>query len=472
MIDHLRDRGLGVDAVCRALDLSPSTYFARKKRPKSARRLRDGTLMPLVEEIHAESGGACGTRRITRALRPKDVDVARCTVERLMVELGLEDVIRGWRRRTTVPEPSAPRPPDLVDRDFTANRPDRLWVADMTYVRTWPGWAYVAFVLDVHSRMNADWQVANPMRTELPLDALEMALWQRRFKKDPGLIHHSDRGSQYVSIRYTDRLADIGACASVGSVADSHDNAMAEALNGTFKAELTEMQGPWKDGDQAERAIFHWITWHSEEPLHPALDYVPLRTARRVRASLLAEPGASPAVRLNHQDRTLRNSGQLKSPGNCRSAPAGPQNTPGNCKIPPDRARSDGVPGNEPARTQEHPRPGPIEDRVHDLPHRIAALEPADGTVPVLPGREHRLDQRPPPVRHVALVRLAFTHPTDPSRPPAPDRHVPTPPTPSGDTRTTHRALSELPLQGEDGPWRLTSFDSGCTVIYGRCAMT
>ncbi|MEV6011973.1 IS3 family transposase [Streptomyces sp. NPDC051976] len=275
VIDHLRDTGLGVDPVCRVLELSPSTYFARKKRPKSARRLRDEQLMPLIEQVHAESGGTYGARRITRALRRKGHEVARCTVERLMAELGLEGVIRGRRRRTTVPEPSAPRPPDLVDRDFTASRPDQLWVADMTYVRTWSGWAYVAFVLDVYSRMIVGWQVANHMRTELPLEALEMALWRRRIKKDSGLVHHSDRGSQYVSIRYTDRLADIGASASVGSVADSYDNAMAEALNGTFKAELIEMQGPWKDVEQVERAIFQWITWYNEERLHSALDYVP-----------------------------------------------------------------------------------------------------------------------------------------------------------------------------------------------------
>ncbi|WP_329138163.1 IS3 family transposase [Streptomyces sp. NBC_01476] len=275
VIDHLRDRGLGVDPVCRVLELSPSTYFARKKRPKSARRLRDEQFMPLIEQVHAESGGTYGARRITRALRRKGHEVARCTVERLMAELGLEGVIRGRRRRTTVPEPSAPRPPDLVDRDFTASRPDQLWVADMTYVRTWSGWAYVAFVLDVYSRMIVGWQVANHMRTELPLEALEMALWRRRIKKDSGLVHHSDRGSQYLSIRYTGRLADIGASASVGSVADSYDNAMAEALNGTFKAELIEMQGPWKDVEQVERAIFQWITWYNEERLHSALDYVP-----------------------------------------------------------------------------------------------------------------------------------------------------------------------------------------------------
>ncbi|MGX4695237.1 IS3 family transposase [Streptomyces sp. JNUCC 63] len=178
------------------MTLSPSTYFARKKRPKSARRLRDEQLMPLIERVHTESGGTYGARRITRALRREGVVVARCTVERLMAELGLEGVIRGQRRRTTIPEPSAPRPPDLVDRDFTASRPDQLWVADMTYVRTWSGWVYVAFVLDVFSRTIVGWQVAHHMRTELPLDALEMALWRRRIKKDSGLVHHSD--SEYV----------------------------------------------------------------------------------------------------------------------------------------------------------------------------------------------------------------------------------------------------------------------------------
>jgi transposase InsO family protein len=294
VINHLCESGLGVGPVCRELDLSESAYYARKKRPKSARQLRDEQLMPLIEEIHDESGGTCGARRITRALRRKGVDVARCTVERLMAELEIEGVIRGRRRRTTIPEPSAPRPPDLVDRDFTASGPDQLWVADMTYVRTWSGWAYVAFVLDVYSRMIVGWQVADHMRTELPLDALEMALWRRRIKKDSGLIHHSDRGSQHVSIRYTERLADAGASASVGSVADSYDNAMAEALNGTFKAELIEMQGPWRDFEQVERAIFQWVTWYNEERLHSALDYVPpAEYERDFRRSLEEEPQAA-----------------------------------------------------------------------------------------------------------------------------------------------------------------------------------
>ncbi|BBJ37544.1 hypothetical protein SSPO_002620 [Streptomyces antimycoticus] len=175
MIDSLKEDGFGVGPVCRVLGWSESAYYARKKRPKSAGRLRDEQLMPLIEQVHTASGGTYGARRITRALRRMGVDVARCTVERLMRELGLEGVIRGQRRRTTVPEPSAPRPPDLVDRDFTASRPDQLWMADMTYVRTRSGWAYVAFVLDVYSRMIVGWQVANHMRTEL-----RWTLWRWR----------------------------------------------------------------------------------------------------------------------------------------------------------------------------------------------------------------------------------------------------------------------------------------------------
>ncbi|MFD3637290.1 IS3 family transposase, partial [Streptomyces sp. NPDC058664] len=188
MIDHLRD-GFGGDPVCRVLELSPSTYFARRTRPKSARRLRDEELIPLVTAIWEDSGRTYGARRITRALFRAGHRVARCTVERLTSELGIEGIIRGRRRRTTIPEPSAPRPPDLVNRQFEAERPNQLWLADLTYVRTWSGWVYVAFVLDVYSRRIVGWEVADHMRTDLPLDALEMALWRQRIKKDADLIH-------------------------------------------------------------------------------------------------------------------------------------------------------------------------------------------------------------------------------------------------------------------------------------------
>lgn len=274
MIDHLRE-GFGVDSVCRVLDLSPSTYFARKTRPKSARRLRDEELIPLVTAAWEGSGRTCGARRVTCALVRAGHAVARRTVERLTRELGIEGVIRGQRRRATVPEPTAPRPPDLVNRRFAAERPNQLWLADLTYIRTWSGWVYVAFVLDAYSRRIVGWQAATHMRTDLPLDALEMALWRQKIKKDAGLIHHSGRGLQYVSIRYTERLSEAGASASVGSVADSYDNAMAEALNGTFKAELIKHQGPWRDFEEVERAVFQWVAGYNGERLHSALGYLP-----------------------------------------------------------------------------------------------------------------------------------------------------------------------------------------------------
>ncbi|WP_311775244.1 IS3 family transposase [Streptomyces spectabilis] len=215
--------------MCRSRHSTP-----RRRRPKSARRQRDEQLIDHIRRIHGASGEIYGARRIHRQLRREGIIAARCTVERLMREDGLEGVIRGQRRRTTIPEPSVPRPPDLVSRRFTAIRPNQLWVADLTYIRTRAGWVYVAFVLDMYSRMIVGWQLAT-------------------------LIHHSDRGSQYVSIPYGERLIESGATASVGSVADSYDNAMAEALNGSFKTELIEHQGPWRDADQVERAVVQWI---------------------------------------------------------------------------------------------------------------------------------------------------------------------------------------------------------------------
>lgn len=185
----------------------------------------------------------------------------------------IEGVVRGRRRRTTIVEAAAARPADLVNRQFTAARPNALWVADLTYVRTFTGWVYVAFVLDVFSRRIVGWQIANHLRTDLPLDALEMALWAR--KPDSGLIHHSDRGCQYLSIRYSGRLDQAGAAPSVGSVADSFDNAMAEALNGTFKAELIEPRGPWRDLRHVEHELARWIGWYNHTRLHSSIGNIP-----------------------------------------------------------------------------------------------------------------------------------------------------------------------------------------------------
>ena len=281
---------VGVDPVCRVLELSPTAYFARKKRPKSARRLRDEQLMPLIEEIHGSPGRPAGPGGSLASCDARVHEVARCAAERLMAELGMEGVIRGGRCRTTVPEPTAPRPPDLVDGDLTACRPDRSWAADTAYVRPGPAGHTWRSSWTTCSRVIVGWQVANHTRTELPLQALEMAL-REKTKKHSGLIHHSDRGSQYVSIRYTERLAEVGASASVGSVADSYDNAMAEALNGTFKAELIEHQGPWQDFDEVERAVFQWVAWYNGERLHSALGYVP---PDEYEQAYWAQPGEAP----------------------------------------------------------------------------------------------------------------------------------------------------------------------------------
>jgi putative transposase len=272
MIDDHKER-FGVEPICRVLEVPPSTYYAQKKHQPSTRQRRDEVLLGHIRRIHQDNYGVYGARRITAALRREGIEVAPCTVERLMRRSGLQGVIRGGRRRTTIPEPAAPRPPDLVNRRFTASRPNRMWVADLTYVRTWTGWVYVAFVLDVYSRMIVGWQLAGHLRTDLPLDALEMALYQRHVHKGQ-LIHHSDRGCQYTSIRYAERLTEAGIAPSVGSVADSYDNAMAEALNGTFKAELIDRQ-TWRDRDQVERAVVRWVGWYNHTRLHGEIGHIP-----------------------------------------------------------------------------------------------------------------------------------------------------------------------------------------------------
>jgi putative transposase len=281
VIDHLRDR-FGVEPVCRVLDLCPGTYYGRKRRPASARAQRDAVLLQQIIDVHEANYGVYGVRRVHKQLQRQGIAVARCTVQRLMRQHGLEGVRRGGKKRTTIADATAPRPPDLVNRRFTADRPDQLWLADITYVRTWEGWVYVAFVLDAYSRRIVGWQLADHLRTDLPLDALEMAIWQRDRDRPPGrqrpepgsLIHHSDRGCQYVSFRYATHLADLGVVASVGSVADSYDNAMAEALNGTFKAELIHRQ-TWRTRDQVEYAIVEWIGWYNNRRLHSAIGNVP-----------------------------------------------------------------------------------------------------------------------------------------------------------------------------------------------------
>jgi len=214
-IDANRDR-YGVEPICEVLPVAPSTYHAARQRPPSARRRRDQELKVEIARIHAEHLGVYGARKVWRQLHREGIGVARCTVERLMGELGLEGVRRGKARRTTTPDRTAPWPADLVERDFSAARPNQLWVADLTYVATWSGFVYVAFIIDAFSRFLVGWQASRSLRTDLALDALEMAIWRRQAQLD-GLVHHSDRGSQYLAIRYTERLAEAGAVTSVGS---------------------------------------------------------------------------------------------------------------------------------------------------------------------------------------------------------------------------------------------------------------
>jgi putative transposase len=220
-IDANRDR-FGVEPICKVLPIAPSTYYAASRRPASARAVRDTKLKGEITRVHAEQFGVYGARKVWRQLGREGICVARCTVERLMGELHLQGVRRGKTRRTTTPDAAAPRPADLVDRDFSATRPNQLWVADLTYVATWSGFVYVAFIIDAFSRFLVGWQASWSLRTDLALDALEMAIWRRQAGLE-GLVHHSDRGGQYLSIRYTERLAEAGAVTSVGSRGDSFD---------------------------------------------------------------------------------------------------------------------------------------------------------------------------------------------------------------------------------------------------------
>jgi putative transposase len=234
-IDAHRER-FGVEPICRALQFAPRTYWAAKARPVSVRCQRDEELGPEIGRVHRENFGVYGADKVWAQLNREGHRVARCTVERLMRELKLQGAVRGKKHRTTIADDVAVRPRDLVDRNFTAPAPNRLWVADLTYVRTWSGFVYVAFVTDVYSRMIVGWQASRSLRTDLALDALEQAIWSRhRAGHDlDGLVHHSDRGGQYLAIRYTERLAANGVVNSVGSRGDSYDNALAESFNGLY----------------------------------------------------------------------------------------------------------------------------------------------------------------------------------------------------------------------------------------------
>ena len=272
-IDGHKDR-FGVEPICRVLPIAPSADHAANHRPASARAVRDTKLKAEIARVHAEHFGGYGARKVWRQLHREGIAVARCTVERLMGELGLEGVRRGKPHRTTTPDAAAARPVDLVERDFTATRPNQLWVADLTYVATWSGFVYVALVIDAFSRFLVGWQASRSLRTDLALDALEMAIWRRQAELD-GLVHHSDRGSQYLSIRYTERLAEAGAVTSVGSVGDSYDNALAETIIGLYKTELIRRRGPWKGIDEVEYATLEWVDWFNHRRLLEPIGHLP-----------------------------------------------------------------------------------------------------------------------------------------------------------------------------------------------------
>jgi len=269
----------GVEPICKALQVAPSGYHlhaARQKNPAlhSARARRDDVLMPEVRRVWEVNLEVYGADKVWRQMNREGIQVARCTVERLMGRLGLEGARRGKTVRTTIPDKSAPCPLDRVNRQFTATRPNQLWVSDFTYVSTWQGWLYVAFVIDVFARRIVGWRVSSSMRTDFVLDALEQALYARQPERNDALIHHSDRGSQYVSIRYTERLAESGIEPSVGSKGDSYDNALAETINGLYKTELIHKRAPWKSREAVELATLEWVSWFNHHRLLESIGYV------------------------------------------------------------------------------------------------------------------------------------------------------------------------------------------------------
>ena len=278
-IDEHREM-YGVEPICEMLPIAPSTYYLHKlqerdptKRCKRAKR--DERLCEEIRRVHKENYGVYGVRKVWRQLIREKKPVARCTVARLMRKLELRGVVRGRSFKTTIPDEEATRPLDLVERDFSASRPNELWVSDLSYVATWRGFAYVAFVIDVYARTIVGWRVSSTLRTDLALDALEQALHMRERDSEETLVHHSDRGSQYLSIRYTERLADAGIEPSVGSRGDSYDNALAESVIGLYKTEVIRKRGPWRSVDEVEYATLEWVHWYNTKRLLGPIGHLP-----------------------------------------------------------------------------------------------------------------------------------------------------------------------------------------------------
>ena len=291
--DHRR--AYGVEPICEVLPIAPSTYHthaARRADPSRlpARAKRDAGLMPEIARVFEENFQVYGVRKVWRQLRREGREVARCTVGRLMRTMGLQGVVRGKPVRTTISDKAAPCPLDHVNRQFKAPRPNALWVSDFTYVATWAGFVYVAFVIDTFARRIVGWRVSRTAHASFVLDALEQALHDRRPLHRAGLVHHSDRGSQYVSIKYTERLAEAGIEPSVGSVGDSYDNALAETINGLYKAEVIHRRGPWRSFEAVEFATLVWVDWFNHRRLLEPIGNIPPAEAEDRYYAMLEPP--------------------------------------------------------------------------------------------------------------------------------------------------------------------------------------
>ena len=290
--DHRR--AYGVEPICKVLPIAPSTYHdhvAKRVDPTklSARAKRDRALRPEIRRVFKENFEVYGARKVWRQLGREGIPVARCTVERLMADLGLQGAIRGKPVRTTISDKAAPCPLDHVNRRFHAPAPNLLWLSDFTYVSTWSGFVYVAFVIDAYARRIVGWRVSRTAHANFVLDALEQALHERRPVHRAGLVHHSDRGSQYVSIKYTERLAEAGIEPSVGSVGDSYDNALAETINGLYKAEVIHRRGPWRSFEAVEFATLTWVDWFNNRRLLEPIGNIPPAEAEARFYAMLGE---------------------------------------------------------------------------------------------------------------------------------------------------------------------------------------
>ncbi len=268
----------GVEPICRQIQIAPSSYYEHKARERDPGRLsdrikRDKALECDIQRVWKNNFKVYGANKIWRQMLREGIRVARCTVERLMKKLEIQGIRRGKKCWTTIADDLLDRPTDKVKRQFVAARPNQLWVADITFVATWTGFVYVAFITDVFARCIVGWRVSRSLRTDMVLDALEQALWARR--ETNGLIHHSDRGSQYLSIRYTERLAEANIDASVGSIGDSYDNALAETINGLYKTEVIRHRGPWRNIDEVEFATLEWVDWFNNRRLLEPIGNIP-----------------------------------------------------------------------------------------------------------------------------------------------------------------------------------------------------